>query len=129
MSLHPGLEGWGWAVFKPPPGGLWLVLGLVVRAPILGQYVSAEDCTCIPGTPHQRCVCGRRRDHRGHLWVRVDPIGSGVLHAEPLGLPTHTRSCVFLRAQAGCVVLTLEHLPTGGSWGPCHSQTGSQQEP
>lgn len=59
MSLHPGLEGWGWVLLNHIPGDFWLVLGLVAKAPILGQYVSAEDCACVPGTPYQRCVCGR----------------------------------------------------------------------
>lgn len=59
MSLRPGLQGRCWVLLKHILRDLWLVLGLVAKAPILGRYVSAEDCACIPGTPHQRCVCGR----------------------------------------------------------------------
>lgn len=59
MSLRPGLEGWGWVLLNRILGDLCLVLGLVAKAPILGRYVSAEDRACVPGTPHQRCVCRR----------------------------------------------------------------------
>lgn len=48
MSLHRGLEGWGWVLLNHIQGDLWLVLGLVAKAPILGQHVSAEDCAGVP---------------------------------------------------------------------------------
>lgn len=59
-ELAPWAGGEELGTFKAHPcGDLWLVLGLVAKAPILGRHVSAEDCACIPGTPNQRCVCGR----------------------------------------------------------------------
>lgn len=48
MSLHRGLEGWGWVLLNHIQGDLWLVLGLVAKAPILGRHVSAEDCAGVP---------------------------------------------------------------------------------
>lgn len=46
MSLRPGLQGRSWVLLKHILGDLWLVLGLVAKAPILG----------LPGMSLQRIV-------------------------------------------------------------------------
>lgn len=57
MSLHPGLEGWGWAVFKPPPGGPLASAGLGGQSPHPRSVCLCRGLYVYPwNTPPALCV-------------------------------------------------------------------------